>query len=156
MKITLKNRLSELLRKRRIRSASEFGRRMVDAGFPMSSSHATRFEKDDPPAFDMKFVTVACNVLQCMPSDLYEITIEIEPGETIDPGTLVPPPHAVVLKGGVAQPQVLPSSVETHPASDAASKPATPGGVSSKGSSPKAAPNKSTGPSGAIFPYKKS
>ena len=48
MKITLKNRLSELLRNRRIRSASEFGRRMVDAGFSMSSSHATRFEKDDP------------------------------------------------------------------------------------------------------------
>lgn len=155
MKITLKNRLSELLRKRRIRSASEFARRMTEAGYPMSSSHATRFEKDDPPATDLRFVTIACNVLQCMPSDLYEIIIQIEPGETIDPGALVPPPHAVVLTGGVVQQPVLPTQADARPEPHAQSRQTSIVGAGSKGSSLKSTTNKTTGPSGVIFPYKK-
>ncbi len=153
MKIILKNRLAELLRKRRIRSASEFGRRMVEAGYPMSSSHATRFEKDDPPATDIRFVTAACNVLQCMPSDLYEITIEVEPGETIDPVTLVPPAHAVVIKGGIIQHQTLPTPAETPSEPEATAALPTTSGPRSKSPTSKNAPNKTTGPSGNIFPY---
>ncbi len=154
MKITLKNRLSELLRKRRIRSASEFARRMVDAGYPMSSSHATRFEKDDPPATDLRFVTFACNVLQCMPSDLYDITIELEAGETIDPGTLVPPPHAVILRSGVVQPQVLPIKADAHAEPHGPSWAVSKVGAGPKGTAPKTAFDRSTGPKGVLFPYK--
>jgi len=95
MKVTLKNRLAVLLRMRGLRSASEFGRRMTEAGFAMSSSHASRFEKDDMPATDLRFVNAACNVLQCLPNDLYEITVELAADEELDP-TLVFPRHAIV------------------------------------------------------------
>lgn len=50
MKITLTNRIAVLIREQ-INSASEFGRRMTAAGFPISSSHASRYEKDSAPAF---------------------------------------------------------------------------------------------------------
>ncbi len=60
-----------------------------------SSSHASRFEKDDMPATDLRFVNAACNVLQCLPDDLYDITIDLAAGEELDP-TLVFPRHAIV------------------------------------------------------------
>uniref|UniRef100_E6PV02 Uncharacterized protein n=1 Tax=mine drainage metagenome TaxID=410659 RepID=E6PV02_9ZZZZ len=97
MKVTLKNRLAVLIRMRGLRSASEFGRRMTEAGFAMSSSHASRFEKDDMPATDLRFVNAACNVLQCLPDDLYEITIDLAADEDLDP-TLVFPRHVIVRR----------------------------------------------------------
>ena len=84
MKVTLKNRLAVLIRMRGQRSASEFGRRMTEAGFAMSSSHASRFEKEDMPATDLRFVNAACNVLQCMPDDLYDITVDLAADEELD------------------------------------------------------------------------
>lgn len=153
MKLKIKNRLAVLLRQRQIRSASEFGRRMTLAGYPISSSHASRYEKDNPPAFDLEFVNTACNVLQCLPSDLYEITVEVEVGEDIDPALTIPR-HALVLGSGGTQLHMSPiQSPVTLPEPVAQSS----GSVSPMvGRKEKASTKSATGPSGSIFPFTKS
>ena len=157
MKITLTNRIAVLIRERQINSASEFGRRMTAAGFPISSSHASRYEKDSAPAFDLKFINAACNVLQCLPNDLYNITIELAEGESLDP-TLALPRHAIVLRadraeesGSVLQaapviPQVTHAPTDRIKASKATSKAPL---------KPVVDPDEDTGPSGVLFPYAK-
>ena len=157
MKITFTNRLSVLLRERQISSASEFGRRMTADGFPMSSSHASLYEKDTAPAFDLKFINAACNILQCLPNDLYNITIELDEDEALDP-TLALPRHAVVIRtkpGSEAAPSsalVQTVVVETPPVSRKA-----PQKSSEKAARPTAArsatTDEETGPSGVLFPY---
>ena len=158
MKITVTNRIAVLIRERQINSASEFGRRMTAAGFPISSSHASRYEKDTAPAFDQKFVSTACNVLQCLPNELYNITIELDEDEALDP-TLALPRHAIVLRTGkkeetvmahqvtpirpqVSQPTVEKAKTATKPASNANLKPVVDY-------------DEDTGPSGVLFPYAK-
>lgn len=159
MKVTIKNRLAVLIRMRGLRSASEFGRRMTEAGFPMSSSHASRFEKDDMPATDLRFVNAACNVLQCLPDDLYEITVELAEGEEVDP-SLTFPRHAIV-RSNQAKTQIqvhygvepeLPVRPDTWvPVGPAALKPLKAKAVESpiKGGDP------DTGPKITLFPYGK-
>jgi len=98
MKIFLKNRLAQLIRQRNINSASEFARQMTAAGFKMSNSHASRYEKEDYPAFDKKFISTACNLLQCLPSDFFEIVIELDPGEELDPMIVLPRSGMIVIK----------------------------------------------------------
>ena len=154
MKLKIKNRLAVLLRQRQIRSASEFGRRMTLAGYPISSSHASRYEKEVPPAFDLEFVNIACNVLQCLPSDLYEITVELEVGEDIDPSLTIPR-HALVLGSGGTQllhmAPIQPPVTLPEPAVSSS------GSVSPKlGRKEKASTKSATGPSGSIFPFTKS
>ena len=95
MEIILKNRLAILLRQRNIPSASEFGRLMTAAGCKLSSSHASRYEKQTSPPFDLNFINVACNVLQCLPNELYDITIKLNKNEKIDPLVVIPR-HAIV------------------------------------------------------------
>lgn len=152
MKLKIKNRLAVLLRQRQIRSASEFGRRMTLAGYPISSSHASRYEKELPPAFDLEFINAACNVLQCLPSDLYEITVELEVGEDIDPALIIPR-HALVLGEGTQlhKTPIQPPVTLTEPAVPSS------GRVIPKVGRKEKAPTKSaTGPSGSIFPFSKS
>ncbi len=157
MKITLTNRIAVLIRERQINSASEFGRRMTAAGFPISSSHASRYEKDSAPAFDLKFINAACNVLQCLPNDLYNITIELEEGESLDP-TLALPRHAIVLRaertrepGAVFQADpVAPLAIQ--PSRARATVPTTSSKATLK---PVVDPDGDTGPSGVLFPYAK-
>ncbi len=158
MQITIKNRLSVLLRMCGIRSASEFGRRMTAAGYPMSSSHASRFEKEDMPAIDPRFINAACNVLQCLPNDLYDIRLELEPNEVLDPLMAVPR-HAVILRGGqttVAQP-IPPAETDT-PTSKATTTPTQPQAASSKakGGAKSKPIDPDTGPKVTLFPYGKS
>ena len=155
MKVTVKNRLSVLIRMRGLRSASEFGRRMTEAGFAMSSSHASRFEKDDMPATDLRFVNAACNVLQCLPDDLYDITIELAAGEELDP-TLVLPRHAVVR---YEQPLPHPAMGRVTSAVSVAPSPPTPtahmsGNAKSAGTKKKVV-DADTGPKVTLFPYGK-
>ena len=97
MKITIKNRLAVLIRMRGLRSASEFGRRMTEAGYSMSSSHATRFDKEDIPAIDLRFINAACNVLQCLPNDLFDIVIDLDDDEEVDPSFMIPR-HAIIRR----------------------------------------------------------
>lgn len=159
MQITIKNRLSVLLRLRGIRSASEFGRRMTAAGFPMSSSHASRFEKEDLPSTDLRFINAACNVLQCMPNDLYDIKINIEPAEVPDPLVEIPR-HAVIFRAGqIAAAQSIPSSGQTiSPTSEATTLPTQShaAGSKAKGGAKSKPINPETGPKVTLFPYGKS
>ena len=163
MKIFLKNRLNLLIRQRGIYSASEFGRRMTAAGFPLSSSHASRYEKEDSPPFDHKFLKVACNVLQCTPNEFYDIRVELEEKETIDP-LIILPRHADVVRSEPTEVQAVTTSIQNKPSdsSSVASKPV----ISTPTKSaqlevkvvPKSAPRKlptidDTGPSGIIFPF---
>jgi DNA-binding Xre family transcriptional regulator len=159
MKVTIKNRLAVLIRMRGLRSASEFGRRMTEAGFAMSSSHASRFEKDDMPATDLRFVNAACNVLQCLPDDLYDITIDLAAGEELDP-TLVFPRHAV-LRYEQSQPRHATGGVDSAaPIAPVAPTPPTPptprvpGKAKPAGTKSKVA-DADTGPKVTLFPYGK-
>jgi hypothetical protein len=98
MKVELKNQLPALLKARGIRSATAFGKRLTgETGHALSTSQATRYLKDDPPAFTREFVAAACEVLQCFPSELYAITITLGAEETLDPALEVPH-HTVVLR----------------------------------------------------------
>lgn len=157
MKITLTNRIAVLIREKQINSASEFGRRMTAAGFPISSSHASRYEKDSAPAFDLKFINAACNVLQCLPNDLYNITIELEEDESLDP-TLALPRHAIVLRserahqsGAVFQAEPV-TSQAIRPPRARSTAPRTSSKATLK---PLVNPDVDTGPSGVLFPYAK-
>lgn len=156
MKVTIKNRLAVLIRMRGLRSASEFGRRMTEAGFAMSSSHASRFEKDDMPATDLRFVNAACNVLQCLPDDLYDITIDLAADEEPDP-TLVFPRHAVV-RYEQSQPRPAPggviSALPVAPTPLTPPTPRMPGKAKPAGTKKKVA-DADTGPKVALFPYGK-
>jgi DNA-binding Xre family transcriptional regulator len=157
MKITLTNRIAVLMRERQINSASEFGRRMTAAGFPISSSHASRYEKDSAPAFDLKFINAACNVLQCLPSDLYNITIELEEDESLDP-TLALPRQAIVLRaerthepGTALQAEpLIPQAQAAQLIRERTKAPKTTGKVTLK---PVVDADEDTGPSGVLFPY---
>lgn len=170
MKITITNRLAVLIRQRKINSATEFGRRMTAAGYPMSSSHASRFEKENSPGFDLKFMNVACNVLQCTPNELYEMVVELGPTEANDP-LVTFPRHAILTRDGNHTPiAAMPNSVAPPytPASLASPVPsASPDPVNPTLSelkvkiNKKSAPNpvksndSDTGPSGVIFPFAK-
>lgn len=158
MKTTLTNRIAVLIREKQINSASEFGRRMTAAGFPISSSHASRYEKESAPAFDLNFINAACNVLQCLPNDLYNITIELDEGESLDP-TLALPRHAIVLLGGrTAEAATV---LQAAPVSLQAGQPPTDRGRASYKTTgkvqlkPVVDPDQTTGPSGVLFPYVK-
>lgn len=153
MKITIKNRLAVLIRMRGLRSASEFGRRMSEAGFAMSSSHASRFEKDDMPATDLRFINAACNVLQCLPDDLYDIAIELDADEDIDPAITLPR-HAVIRRPGHAPVRPDPSADNAAPAvTTSAPSPRVP--AKSKATSKSKAVDPDTGPKVTLFPYGK-
>ena len=156
MKITISNRLGVLIRQRKLNSASEFARQMTDAGFRMSSSHASRYEKENPPAFELKFINVACNVLQCLPNELYDIQVELEPGEELDP-TVILPHHALVKqattttssqkKAALKQPKAM-EEKESSKTDSLKSK-------SRKSSKQEDEDSHDTGPSGILFPFKR-
>jgi DNA-binding Xre family transcriptional regulator len=145
MKITMNNRIPVLMRQRKINSASEFARRMTAAGYPLSRSHASRYEKNNPPAFDQRFIEAVCNVLCCLPDDLYEIVIELEPGEELNP-YLALPPHAIVRqkkgKAGFVQNEEVAEVPEP---------------VAKKRETPRKSLEESvdTGPIGVLFPFAK-
>jgi DNA-binding Xre family transcriptional regulator len=158
MQITIKNRLSVLLRMRGIRSASEFGRRMTAAGFPMSSSHASRFEKEDLPAIDLRFINAACNVLQCMPDHLFDIRLDLEPDEVLDPLVDIPRHAAIFREGQVTAAQSIPSAQTIAPTSKATTMPTQPqaAGSKAKGGAKSKSIDPDTGPKVTLFPYGKS
>lgn len=157
MNIILKNRLAQLIRQRNINSASEFARRMTAAGFKMSSSHASRYEKEDYPAFDKKFMSTACNLLQCLPSDFFEIVIELDPDEELDPIVVLPRSGMVVKKH--SQTHFVASQA---PVQEEVTKPEKKPVNNISDEKPKIEKTKhayqfseDTGPSGLIFPFKK-
>jgi hypothetical protein len=128
---------------------------MTAAGYSMSSSHASRFEKENMPAFDIRFIHMACNVLQCLPNELYDITVELAPGEEVDP-MLTLPRHALVLRSTQSvETKTLAPNGPTEDTRSVTVVATTQEQTSKKKQSTKKAvetPN-DTGPSGAIFPF---
>jgi hypothetical protein len=165
MNIILKNRLAQLIRQRNINSASEFARRMTAAGFKMSSSHASRYEKEDYPAFDKNFISTACNLLQCLPSDFFEIVIELDRDEELDPMIVLPRSSMVIKKQSSpalyvsGSPIPVEKNVPEHKAARnvADEKPKTnkPQTEKIKPSSQAYQFSEETGPTGMVFPFKK-
>jgi len=154
MKVKIRNRLDILLRQRKITSASEFARRMTDAGFAMSSSNATRYVKEAPPSFDLKFLDVACNVLQVLPNEFYEITIELEPDEGL-PTLVTLPQHAIILRRDKTLDGEIPQgSAPSQPASDAVAPVATKPNKQKASGKDNQADIEATGPSGLVFPFR--
>ena len=98
MRITVKNGLRHILTERRISSASQFARLMAPyLGKTLSTSQITRYMRDDPPAFDLKFIDAACNALRCLPTALFRIRIECGPDDSLaDLGPL--PKHVEVVR----------------------------------------------------------
>lgn len=90
MRIIVENGLREILAGRRIRSASALARLMVPyLGKQLSTSQITRYMRDAPPAFDLKFIGAACSALRCLPTDLFKIRIECGPDDDLaDLGSL--------------------------------------------------------------------
>ncbi len=156
MKITINNRLGILIRQRKLNSASEFARQMTDAGFKMSSSHASRYEKENPPAFDLKFINVACNVLQCLPNELYDIQVELEPGEEIDPMVILPH-HALVkhVSSSIEPEKNTPVRQPEPPQAKEPGKIENAQKKTRKSSKNEMEESNDTGPSGVLFPFKK-
>ena len=90
MRIVVENGLPDIVAERRIRSASALARLMAPyLGKKLSTSQITRYMRDAPPAFDLKFIDAACNALRCLPSDLFRIRIECGPDDALaDLGSL--------------------------------------------------------------------
>lgn len=91
MKLQIRPRLDIVVVEKKIKTATNFAERMTEAGYKLSTSQAARYLNDSPPpAMTVAFIEAACNVLQCLPSDLFDITITTEPGETLDPLLAIP------------------------------------------------------------------
>ncbi|MBK7366117.1 MAG: helix-turn-helix domain-containing protein [Nitrosomonas sp.] len=105
MKIKIRSRLDIIVREKKIRTATNFAKEMTLLGYKLSTSQAARYLNDDPPpAMTAAFIESACNLFQCLPSDLFHITIELLPEELIDP-LLSIPQHAkqLVIKASPAK-----------------------------------------------------
>ena len=114
MKIKIRSRLDIILREKKLRTATNFSKEMTLLGYKISTSQASRYlNEDPPPAMTAAFIEAACNLFQCLPSDLFDITIELLPEELIDP-LLAIPQHAkqLVIKAPPAKFNA-PASAET-------------------------------------------
>ena len=68
----LEFRLAVVMAERKIRTVTELTRRLKEQGLEVSSSHMTRFMRDNPPSLTLPFLTALCNALACQPSDLFQ------------------------------------------------------------------------------------
>ena len=144
MRIIVENGLRDILTQRRIRSASAFSRLMEPyLGKRLSTSQITRYMRESPPAFDLKFVGAACSALRCLPTDLFKIRIECGPDDDLtDLGTL---PKSVDI-------------VRTTPHPSSTSNPVSPeesGEEQSKEDQSKVGASIHAGPKAHVFPFRK-
>lgn len=135
MRITVENALPELLAERRVPSASEFARRLAPyLGKTLSTSQITRYMHDPPPSFDLKFIEAACNVLVCLPADLFKVRIECGPDDDLSAlGTLSR--RVDVVRAGASP---APPAPPAPPASSASPAPAAPRARSAHGTDARA------------------
>lgn len=92
MKVQLRSRIGVIVVERKIKTATNFAEVMTAAGYPLSLSQAARYiNANPPPAMTVEFIETACNVLQCMPHDLFDMTVFTEAGEMLDPALSIPP-----------------------------------------------------------------
>ena len=91
MKLTIRSRLNIVVREKKLKTATGFAKAMTEAGYKLSTSQAARYLNEEPStAMSLPFIEAACNVFQCLPSDLFDITLELASGEAIDPLLAVP------------------------------------------------------------------
>lgn len=103
MKITIRPRLNIIVLEKKIKTATNLAKVMTEAGYKLSTSQAARYMNDDPPpAMSADFIETACNVFQCLPNELFDITLEVAQDETIDP-LLAIPQHAKRITGSPVQ-----------------------------------------------------
>ena len=144
MRISVENGLRHILTERRISSASAFARLMAPyLGKQLSTSQITRYMRDAPPAFDLKFIDAACNALRCLPTDLFRIRIECGPDDDLaDIGPL--PKHVDVVRTG-SRPST--GSKTDSPAGD--------GAMQSDEAQSRVKESIHTGPKADVFPFRR-
>ena len=150
MRMIVENGLPDILTQRRIRSASAFARLMSPyLRKQLSTSQITRYMRDAPPAFDLKFIAAACSALRCFPTDLFKIRIECGPDD--DPAEFGSMPKGVDV-------------VRATPDGSSTGNPVPPaerGGTSSTGGKPsregrnRVEESIHTGPKAHVFPFPK-
>ena len=144
MRITVKNGLPEILVERRIPSASALARMMTPyLGKQLSTSQITRYMRDAPPAFDLKFIGAACSALRCLPTDLFKIQIECGSDDEIADLGLLPKRVEVV---------------RTETRGSSRSKPDSPAESGAKRSNEgrsKVKESIHTGPKADVFPFRR-
>lgn len=144
MNIKIENRLGLLAKERGIKSAVAFGEKMTkEQGLKLSASQASRYMGDNPPSFSQDFIQAACELLQCLPNELFSITITLDAEEEM-PITMEVPRHAIVLRKKEPTPK---------PAQKAKAEKVKV--VNKDGGDKKVAPSWSddVGPSADIFPF---
>ena len=156
MRIVVENGLPDILTRRRVPSASAFARALKPhLGKKLSTSQITRYMRDSPPMFDLKFIGAACNVLRCLPTDLYRIRIECGPDEDLtDFGPL---PRGVEV---VRTPPDPASTTHPVPSEESARKPSAqrkPSGEAKRLNEGRAEVEESihTGPKADVFPFRR-
>ena len=110
-------------------------------GKTLSTSQITRYMRDAPPAFDLKFIGAACSALRCFPTDLFKFRIEREPGE--DLADLGPLPKRA---------EVVPTESDRSSGSDSDAPPPSAEGQLSEGRS-NVPESIHTGPRAHVFPF---
>lgn len=78
----LEFRLAVVMAERKIRTVTELTRRIKEQGLEVSSSHMTRFMRDNPPSLTLPFLTALCHALDCQPTDLFH-WVEVPSGDTL-------------------------------------------------------------------------
>lgn len=110
MKVQLRSRIGVIIVERKIKTATNFAEAMTVAGYPLSLSQAARYiNANPPPAMTVAFIETACNVLQCMPHDLFDITVLTEAGETLDPALSIPPSAKRIVEAAPPPPPPAPA-----------------------------------------------
>lgn len=149
MKIQIENRIGVLAGERGIRNANAFCQQLnKDVGFKISRTQAWRYFSEDPPAFSIAFTQAVCQLLNCLPNELYSITVTLDENEEI-PITMEAPRHAIVTrrKGkstkAAKKPNPKPEKVEVLN-NDGSAKDDKAGSENW---------SKDVGPSGDIFPF---
>ena len=144
MRIIVENGLPDILTRRRIRSATAFARLMAPhLGKQLSTSQITRYMRDTPPTFDLKFIEAACNALRCLPTDLFTIRIECGPDDDLTDLVSLPKRVEVVR----TQPRLSPRSNADAPADSGAKR-------LNEGRS-KVNESIHTGPKADVFPFRR-
>jgi len=125
MKVQLRSRLGVIIVERKIKTATNFAEAMTMAGYPLSLSQAARYiNANPPPAMTVEFIETACNVLQCMPHDLFDITVVTTADETLDPALSIPPSAKRITEAPPPPPPEAPAkSKKSAPAAAAAKVP---------------------------------
>ena len=119
MKIKLRNRLEVLMKDAGISTFEEMSERLtINQQWSISRSALSRKFRDENPSLTMEMIAAICNELQCLPSDLFEISISSASQEEIDDmqNRILPFRYGTIRKG------VL-TAAEDETTNTAASKP---------------------------------